>query len=151
MEPCIFCSFSRGEKPCHLVWEDADHIAFLTIFPNTPGASVVIPRAHYGSNALALPDDALVGLVLAAKKVAALLDKTFDDVGRTALAFEGFGVDHVHAKLFPLHGTVQEEWKAIRSTEHPFTPLYQGFVATRDGPRADDGELARLAERIRNA
>jgi hypothetical protein len=33
------------------------------------------------------------------------------------MVFEGFGVDHIHAKLFPMHGTkqVHENWKAVNS------------------------------------
>lgn len=151
MDGCLFCAFVRGERPHHRIWEDGAHIAFLTIFPNTPGATVVIPRAHHQSNALLLPDDVLSGLVIAAKRVAARIDRAFPDVGRTALAFEGFGVDHVHAKLFPLHGTRQERWEPILSAEHSFTERYRGFVATHDGPRSPDAELALLAERIRNA
>ncbi|MEI6511534.1 MAG: HIT family protein [Candidatus Uhrbacteria bacterium] len=151
MNDCLFCAFSRGEQHCHKVWEDARHLAFLTIFPNTPGATVVIPRAHFQSNALTLPDDVLTGLVLAAKRVAGIIDRAFPNVGRTALAFEGFGVDHVHAKLFPLHGTRQDRWEPIRSNVHSFTPLYRGFVATHDGPRVPDADLALLADHIRNA
>ena len=151
MNECLFCAFARGEQPHHRIWEDDAHIAFLTIFPNTPGATVVIPRVHFASNALALPEDTLLGLVLAAKRVAAVIDRAFPDVGRTALVFEGFGIDHVHAKLFPLHGTRQEEWWPIVATEHSFTEGYCGFVTTHDGPLVPDEELAKLAEHIRNA
>ncbi|MFK7461771.1 HIT family protein, partial [Pseudomonas sp. Env-10] len=34
---CIFCSIARRTAPCHLLWEDQTHMAFLSIFPNTPG------------------------------------------------------------------------------------------------------------------
>jgi hypothetical protein len=42
METCIFCNIVNGEAPCHKIWEDAKHLAFLSIFPNTQGFSVVI-------------------------------------------------------------------------------------------------------------
>jgi diadenosine tetraphosphate (Ap4A) HIT family hydrolase len=67
------------------VWEDEHHLAFLSIFPNTDGFTVVIPKKHYPSYAFDMPPQALADLVLATQKVAKLLDKAFDDVGRTGM------------------------------------------------------------------
>src|SRR3989344_5336435 len=96
---CIFCKIVKGESPCHKIWEDKKHLAFLSIFPNTEGFSVVITKKHYSSYAFDLPDDILKKLIIASKKVAKILDAKLEDVGRTGMIFEGFGVDHVHAKL----------------------------------------------------
>jgi len=151
MNDCIFCQIVKGTSPSHLVWEDNDHLAFLSIFPNTEGATVVIPKQHYPSYAFDLPDDALSGLVQAAKKVAKLLDAKLDDVGRTALVFEGFGVDHVHAKLFPMHGTQNmEDWKPIESKIDKYFDQYEGYISSHDYRRADDGELDELAVKLRS-
>jgi diadenosine tetraphosphate (Ap4A) HIT family hydrolase len=133
----------------HKVWEDDSHLAFLSIFPNTKGATVVIPKRHIPSYAFDMSDEDLTALVLAAKKVARQLDSSFSDVGRTAMVFEGFGVDHVHAKLFPLHGTPKGTWRAINSTERKCFEQYQGYIASNDGPRAEDAALEKLAEEIR--
>ncbi len=65
---CIFCKIVRGELPSHKIWEDETHLAFLTIFPNTEGFSVVIPKEHYDSYLFDLTDEVVTGLVLAAKK-----------------------------------------------------------------------------------
>ena len=51
MKGCIFCKIVRGEAPCHKIWEDEKHLAFLSIFPNTEGFSVVITKKHYPSYA----------------------------------------------------------------------------------------------------
>lgn len=37
---CIFCQIVEGKAPCHKVWEDEHHLAFLSIFPNTDGFTV---------------------------------------------------------------------------------------------------------------
>ena len=115
---CIFCSIVNNKLPHHLIDSNDNFMAFLTIFPNTEGATVIIPKKHYASYAFDLDDEVLSGLVLYAKMIAKKLDGFFEDVGRTALVFEGFGVDHVHAKLFPMHGTKQshENWKPINSS-----------------------------------
>ncbi len=40
----IFSKIVAGEIPCHKVWEDAGHLAFLDINPISPGHTLVIPR-----------------------------------------------------------------------------------------------------------
>jgi histidine triad (HIT) family protein len=89
--------------------------------------------------------------VLATKKVAKLLDSKLADVDRTAMVFEGFGVDHVHAKLFPMHGTANmAEWKPIESKIDKYFEKYEGYISSHDYNRADDAELALLAKRLRD-
>lgn len=149
MNDCIFCKILSGEAPSHRIWEDEKHLAFLSIFPNTEGFAVVITKEHYSSYAFDLPDDVLAGLVLAAKKVGKLLDAKLEDVGRTGMIFEGFGVDHMHAKLFPMHGTKMWEWKPLKSNVDKYFETYEGYISSHDYKRADDESLAALAKKIR--
>lgn len=152
LQDCIFCKIARGEVPSHRVWEDEKHMAFLSIFPNTLGFTVVATKEHYPSYAFENSDEVLSGLVLATKRVARLLDKVFEDVGRTGMFFEGFGVDHLHSKLFPMHGTAKMgEWKPLRSKLNVFFDKYPGYLSSHDADRADDKELAKLAQKIRAA
>ena len=150
MKDCIFCKIVNEEAPCHKIWEDEKHLAFLSIFPNTDGFSVVITKKHYPSYAFDLPDDVLKGLIVASKNVAKLIDTKLSDVGRTGLILEGYGVDHVHAKLFPMHGTaVMKSWKPIHSKQDKFFDVYEGYISSHDYTRADDAKLEALAKRIR--
>lgn len=151
MTDCIFCKIINKESPAHVIWEDDKHIAFLSIFPNTEGTTVVIPKKHYSSYLFDLPDDVISDLILAAKKVAKLLDSKLEDVGRSAMVFEGFGVDHIHAKLFPMHGTAyMPEWKPINSNIDKYFDKYEGYISSHDYKREDDEKLAKLAEKIKN-
>ena len=149
MNDCIFCKIVKGEAPSHKIWEDDKHLAFLSIFPNTEGFSVVVTKEHYPSYAFDLPDDVLSGLVLATKKVGKLLDSKLDDVGRTGMIFEGFAVDHVHSKLFPLHGTKEKDWRPETQVTHKYFDKYEGYISSHDYERADDDKLKKLAEKIR--
>jgi diadenosine tetraphosphate (Ap4A) HIT family hydrolase len=149
MENCIFCKIVNGEAPSHKVWEDEKHLAFLSIFPNTEGVTVVIPKKHYSSYVFDLPKEVREELIEAAKTVAKILDEKLEDVGRTALVFEGFGVDHIHAKLFPMHGTKMEKWEAVHSDIDKYFEKYEGYVSSHDAEKADDEELAKLAARLR--
>ena len=87
MKPnCIFCKIIKGELPCHKIWEDEKHLAFLSIFPNTPGFSVVVTKEHYPSYVFDLEDKVLSNLVLAARKVAKLIES--DVPGAIAIPME---------------------------------------------------------------
>lgn len=91
----------------------------------------------------------MTDLVLASRKVARLIDATLDDVGRTGLMFEGFGVDHLHAKLFPMHGTKRDDWQAHKSNVDKYFKQYEGYISSHDYQRADDAALADLARKFR--
>lgn len=150
-ENCIFCEIVHKKAPSHIVWEDESFMAFLSIFPNTKGVTVVIPKEHYSSYVFELPDQVLSELMLAAKKVGLLLDQKLESSSRTALVFEGFGVDHVHAKLYPMHGTGDmKKWQKIESQLDTYFEKYEGHISSHNSKRADDNELAELAEKIRN-
>ncbi len=146
-QDCIFCKIVRGESPSYKIWEDEEHLAFLSIYPNTLGASVVIPKKHFSSYAFHMPDEELAKLTIKAGIVGRLLDKAFDDVGRTALIYEGFGINHVHAKLFPLHKTVGE-WKPIHTEYNKYFIEYEGYVSSHEY-HGDNPDFEELAKKIR--
>jgi len=149
-EDCLFCKFAEGIKPCHKIWENDEFFAFLSIFPNTEGFSVVASKTHYPSYAFDLPDDVLSNLILASREVAKLLDSRLDNVGRTGLVLEGFGVDHLHAKLFPMHGTGKlAKWEPIIAHVDKYFEKYEGYISSHDYIRADDKQLEKLARKIR--
>ena len=147
---CIFCDIVEGKAPCHRIWEDEKHLAFLSIFPNTEGFSVVIPKQHHSSYAFDQSDKVLSDLVLATKKVAKLLDRSLQGVARTGMFFEGYGVDHLHSKLFPMHRTGSDSaFKPLSSDNPKYFHQYEGYISSHDHQRADDKALAILAAKIR--
>ncbi|MBI4037456.1 HIT family protein [Candidatus Curtissbacteria bacterium] len=148
MDSCVFCEIVNGSSPANIVWEDTNHMAFLSIFPNTDGFTVVITKKHYSSYYFDHPDKILNGLILASKKVAGKIDKAFDGVGRTGLILEGFGVDHLHAKLFPMHGT-KGSWQKKSSNINKFFQKYEGYISSHDYKRENEKKLAVIASKIR--
>lgn len=151
---CIFCQIAQGQAPCHKIWESPTHLSFLSIFPNTEGFSVVIPKAHYDSYAFSQDDQVLKDLIIATKKTALILDNYFADVIRCGMFFEGFGVDHLHSKLFPMHGTdkTQGTWQKIESENFDqYFAKYPGYLCSNNSQRADDLKLAALAKKIRES
>ena len=53
--------------------------------------------------------------------------------------------------MFPMHGTGQDStFKPLSSKVDKFFAAYEGYTSSHDHVRADDAELAELAERIRS-
>lgn len=145
MSDTIFDKIVRNEVPNWKIWEDENFLAFLTPFPITPGATVVIPKKNPGDYAFDLDSDVYLGLMAAVKTVAQLLGRVFET--KVALVFEGTAVPYVHAKLYPMHGlfTVTDDERAHDTV---FYENYPGFIDTRSGPKMEDGVLDAIRSRI---
>lgn len=149
MTETIFDKIVAGEMHAYTVWEDDNHIAFLTPFPNTPGLTVVIPKENIGDDVVELSDEQYVDLQLAVRKVAKLLKKALA-VKRVAIVYEGTGVAYVHAKLYPLHGEIAGQTD-IWSDKTEFIEEYRGWITTLEGPKMSDEELSKIQAIIREA
>lgn len=112
MESCIFCKIISKEEKAWIIHEDDSHVAFLTPFPNTPGFTVVATKAHENSYVFSLEDKKYIAMLLFAKKIASVLDKSLM-TKRTGLIIEGMGVNHAHLKLIPMHGIASDKWEKM--------------------------------------
>lgn len=130
MEGCIFCSVVEGKSESLKVWEDGKHIAILDRYPYVEGMTLVITKRHFDSYAFGMPDSDYSDLMLAAKKVARLLDRSLG-VRRTSMAMEGLKVNHVHIKLYPVY-----------DNEEAYRP-------GRTGPQVTLEKLKETAEKIK--
>lgn len=148
---CIFCQIAEGISPSHIIWEDEKHLSFLSIYPNTPGFTVVIPKSHHSSYAFEQTDLVISELVLAAKNTALLIDRALPNVARTGMILEGYGVDHLHAKLFPMHGMGEDsKFRKISSCVDTYFDKYEVYISSHDSARADDSALSELAAHIKS-
>ena len=152
---CIFCEIAKGNiLPIGdgIFWEDDDFIACLSPFPNTEGSTFIMPKAHYGSDILKMPDDILNKFITATKKISNILTRYYDDVGRVGIIMEGTGIDHAHIKLVPMHGTghiKNGEWKQYHSNSNKYFETYEGYISSNDGPKADEQKIHELAKKLR--
>jgi len=154
---CIFCEIASGIIPPlgnGKIYEDKKYMAWLSPFPNTEGFTVVIPKKHYGSDVLQMPDKELSQFLLMSKKISKKLIEHFKDVGRVGLIMEGTGIDHAHIKLVPMHGTAHMKngiWKQYLGNNSDYFKKYEGYIASNDGPKAHFQKLEKLAIKIKNA
>lgn len=151
---CIFCKIISENDQDKLFWQDEKYAAFLSIDPNTEGFSLVVPKEHHGSDILKMSDLELKDFIMAAKRVAHILENYYEDVGRVGLIMEGTGVDHAHIKLVPMHGTEhmkRGEWKKYLSNVEHWFDRYEGWISSAGGPMGDEGELIAMSRKIRDS
>ncbi|MBS3107859.1 HIT domain-containing protein [Candidatus Woesearchaeota archaeon] len=144
MENCIFCKIVKGEIESYPIYEDEEFMAFLTPFPNMKGLTVVIPKKHTDSYIFNQDDESYCRFLKIVKKIGKQLDKKLN-VARCALVFEGTGINHLHAKLYPLHGKLAYQTN-VWAKERVYFKNYEGYVTTLEGPEADKKELKELAK-----
>lgn len=151
---CIFCEIIAGKIPASVFWENNTHMAFLAIDPNTEGFSCVIPKEHYESNPLQIPDNELGKLIIESKKVASFLENYYEDVGRVGFVIEGLGINHAHIKLIPMHGTKhlkEGKWEQGLSKTESWFEKYEGYLSSAGGPTADPIKLKEIANKIKES
>ncbi|KAJ7992125.1 hypothetical protein DPEC_G00275300 [Dallia pectoralis] len=140
----LFCRIIRGEEQHWRVWEDSEHVAFLSPYPNTPGFTVLAPRKPLPSNIFQMEDTDYVALVLATLKVARLLEEGMHARG-VALIFEGLEIDYAHVKLIPL---VPPRGDKTAKVLPEYFESYPGYVSSVNGPPASPESLKEIHTKI---
>ncbi|MCI2430149.1 HIT family protein [Candidatus Acetothermia bacterium] len=104
MTDCIFCQIVRGERSAYKVYEDAETLAFLDLFPLVEGHTLVIPKAHY----IRLQDlnpDLTARVAQAVRAVTEKLEKAFSapatTIGINNGPAAGQVVPHLHVHILP--------------------------------------------------
>ena len=115
----IFAKVLRGELPCYKVYENDDVLAFLDLFPQARGHTLVIPKIEQARNLIELNDAAIGPLFRAVKKVMKALAAEVEPDGIQLFQFNGGegsqSVYHIHVHLVPrwpgqplgMHGQVK--------------------------------------------
>jgi histidine triad (HIT) family protein len=105
----IFAKILRGEMPCWKVYEDDYALAFLDIFPQGPGHTLVIPKIS-ATNLLTFPADGFGPFMASVQKVARAVATAFEADGVTVFQFNGAAggqtVFHLHFHIIPRHDGV---------------------------------------------
>ena len=100
--PCVFCEIAAGRSPAHVVYEDANYLAFLDIFPFTRGHLLVIPKRHVDRLVDLRPGEE-AGYMHAVGQACRQVERLSRDynVGLNQGALAGQIVFHVHFHVIP--------------------------------------------------
>lgn len=128
----IFAKILAGAIPSHRVFEDADVLAIMDVFPQSRGHTLVIPKA--GSRNLLDADPKLLSTVM--PKVQRIARAVVEATKADGFRLVQFNEEPAGQTVFHLHFHI--------------IPAYAGHEIGRHaaGGRADDAELAALAREI---
>lgn len=100
----IFAKILRGEVPSHKVYEDTHVVAFMDVMPQSPGHTLVVPKAA-SRNLLDADPAVLAHLLPVAQTLAKAVKTAFDADGVSLLQFNeaagGQSVFHLHVHVVP--------------------------------------------------
>ena len=101
---CIFCQIISGKSESHVLFEDADTIAFLDINPFSLGHTLVSPKEHI-SELIEVPDELLRKLFSTVKHVSRSIRVSLSADGINYGINEGEAanqiVPHIHVHIIP--------------------------------------------------
>ena len=116
----VFTKIVNGEIPCYKIYEDDKTMAFLDINPETPGHTLVIPKAEV-DKIYELDDETFNALMNTVKKLSLHYEKVLGQ--RILWKVVGTDVPHAHVHLSPydetwFHGReiemTPEDFKAVQ-------------------------------------
>lgn len=124
----IFTKIIAGEIPSFRIYENEKVIAFLDIFPQTKGHTLIVPKVeidHFSD----LPDEYLEAIFLTAKKLSPVLQKV-TNCARVCAKFEGFEIAHCHFHLLPVMDAEGVNfWPTERASDADLLDLQQKIIA----------------------
>jgi histidine triad (HIT) family protein len=128
----IFAKIIAGQIPGHKVYEDADTLAIMDVFPQSRGHVLVIPKA--GSRNLLDADPAVLAASMpVVQKIARAVKEATNADGLRLVQFNeapaGQSVFHLHFHVIPVYAG-------------------ENVGPHASGSKADDAQLAALAQEI---
>ncbi|NUR73408.1 MAG: HIT family protein [Hamadaea sp.] len=116
---CFVCAFLTGEPGYEheLLYDDGDHVAFLSRYPTLPGYALVVPRRHVTDVIRDLSSSEYLGLQAVVHRVARALTSVVPTERTYVLSLGSMqGNAHVHWHVAPLPPGVpyaQQQYHAL--------------------------------------
>jgi len=131
----IFAKMLRGEIPCVKVYEDDVALAFMDVFPQSEGHTLVIPKDVEARNFLEMPSDKLGEYMRRVQTVAKAVEQGLSPDGLVVTQFNGAPAGQT---VYHLHFHIIPRWKDVALGRHG------------SGEMADTAKLGVLADRIKS-
>jgi histidine triad (HIT) family protein len=129
----IFAKILRGEAPAARVFEDDHVLAFMDVFPQAKGHTLVIPKHSSARNLLDEGPETLAGLIQGVQRVAKAVCAAVKPDGLVVTQFNGAAAGQT---VYHLHFHIIPRWDGVALRGHGV------------GGMADPVELKALAEQI---
>jgi histidine triad (HIT) family protein len=129
----IFAKILRGEMPAARVFEDDHVLAFMDVFPQGRGHTLVIPKHSAARNLLDEEPQILGDVILGVQRVARAVRAALNPDGIVVTQFNGASAGQT---VYHLHFHIIPRWEGVALGRHG------------TGGMADPAELKTLAEQI---
>jgi histidine triad (HIT) family protein len=129
----IFAKILRGEAPAARVFEDEHVFAFLDVFPQAKGHTLVIPKHSTARNLLDEEPQVLANAILGVQRVARAVRAALNPDGIVVTQFNGATAGQT---VYHLHFHIIPRWEGVPLGRHAA------------GGMADPADLKALAEQI---
>ena len=129
----IFARILRGEMPAARVFEDEHVFAFMDVFPQSKGHTLVIPKHSTARNLLEEEPQVLSELILGVQRVARAVRSALKPDGIVITQFNGAPAGQT---VYHLHFHIIPRWEGVPVGRHA------------GGQMADPEELKALAQQI---
>lgn len=117
----IFAKIIRGEAPCYKIYEDDEVLAFLDLFPQSYGHTLVIPKRVEARNLLEIDDASLAVVMASVRRLTQVLVDELQPAGVQIAQFNGAPagqtVFHLHVHIIPRHDGEQLGIHAARQAD----------------------------------
>ena len=129
----IFAKILRGEIPAVKVWEDDHVLAFMDVFPQARGHTLVIPKHSQARNLMEEEPQVLSHLILGVQRVTRAVRAALKPDGIVVTQFNGAPAGQT---IYHLHFHIIPRWEGVPVGRHAA------------GGMADPEELKALAAKI---
>ena len=129
----IFAKILRGEMPAAKVFEDDHVLAFMDVFPQSKGHTLVIPKHSRARNLLEEEPQVLSELILGVQRVVRAVRAALNPDGLVVTQFNGSTAGQT---IYHLHFHIIPRWEGVPVGRHA------------SGGMADPEELKALAHQI---
>jgi histidine triad (HIT) family protein len=113
---CVFCEVIAHRSPSFVVYEDAETLAFLDLFPVTRGHVLVVPKPHI-DRLTDLPEESYRGYLRAVTEVCRRMERLSShyNVSMNQGELAGQIIFHMHFHVIPRYGEGTPNWARPRT------------------------------------
>ena len=129
----IFAKILRGEAPAAKVFEDGEVLAFMDVFPQSKGHTLVIPKHSQARNLLEVEPEVLAPLMFGVQRITRAVRAALNPDGIMVAQYNGAPAGQT---IYHLHFHIIPRWAGVAMGRHA------------SGGMADPAELKVLAEQI---
>jgi histidine triad (HIT) family protein len=129
----IFAKIVRGEMPAARVFEDHETMAFMDVFPQGRGHTLVVHKTAQARNLMDVEPEPLQTLILTVQRITRAVRAALKPDGIMVSQFNGAASGQT---IYHLHFHIIPRWEGVPLGRHA------------GGGMADPAELAKLAEAI---